>query len=292
MFVFLNDKYLQHNEANISIDDRGFHFGDGIYDIMLLHNGVILDDKRHFERTKSCAEFVKINFKYSNKEITAIVEKLCEINKIQNGKIILVASRGSTDRWDVDFSTTKPNFLIYIKDADNKISQNQITKMKIKITEDIRWKFRNIKTACLLPSVIARIDASSEGFDDVVYIENGFVNEISRSNIFIVKEANIITPPDSEKILSGITMKRIIDLMANISDFQDKISNNSYQILYQMNIIRKAISIEELLNADEVFASSATMRIGSISKIDHKDFTESKVANALLELYDSWVINH
>ena len=292
MFVFLNDKYLQHSEASISIDDRGFHFGDGIYDIMLLNNGVIIDDKRHFERTKSCAEFVKINFKYSNEEIKSIVKKLCEMNNVSSGKVILVASRGSTDRWEVDFSETEPNFLIYIKDSDNKIAKNQISQMKIKTMEDIRWKFRNIKTTCLLPSVIARIDAEKDGFDDVVYMENGFVNEISRSNVFIVKGSTISTPQNSEKILSGITMNRIIDLMSNISGFKGKISDNSYQVLSEMNVVREAVSFDELFNADEVFASSATMRIATISKIDDKEFKESRVARSLLELYDYWVINH
>ncbi len=285
MKVFLNGEYIDKDNAKISIDDRGFHFGDGLYDIMLVHNSILIDFEKHLDRVENTAKRIFLNLDYKREEIYQICKKLLEINKVQKGRTILVLSRGEADRWLVDTDNLQQNFLIYVQDYDAKVGSGILKQISAKLYEDIRWKYRDIKVTSLLPSVILRNEANKEGFDEVLYHEDGFVNETSRGNIYIVKGSIIKTPPLSERLLPGITRYRILQLL-NDKTYPKDLSPDNREVLENIKVIEENFTLDELFDADEVFSSSATVRVAVINKINEKVYTQSKVSNAVLNLYD------
>ncbi len=285
MKVFLNGEYIDKSDAKISVDDRGFHFGDGLYDIMLVHNSKLVDFEKHLDRVENTAKRIFLNLDYKRDEIYQICKKLLEINNVKKGRAILVLSRGEADRWLVDTDKLQQNFLIYVQDYDAKVGNGILKEISAKLYEDIRWKYRDIKVTSLLPSVILRNEANKEGFDEVLYHEDGLVNETSRGNIYIVKGNIIKTPPLSERILPGITRYRILQLL-NDRIYPKNLSEGDKKVLENIKVIEENFTLGELLDADEVFSSSATVRVAVINKIDDKVYTQNKVSNAVLNLYD------
>lgn len=274
--IFLNGKYIEKSNAKISIDDRGFHFGDGLYDVFLIHNYKIVDFEKHAQRIENTAKRIAINLDYSVSKIFEICTKLIKENNVEKGRLILVLSRGEADRWKIDIENISQNFYIYTQNYDCGVGSGVLKSISAKLFEDVRWKYRDIKITSLLPSVIARNEANKSGFDEVLYHENGLINETSRGNVFIVKEGVVKTPPLSTKLLPGITRYRVIELLKNSTQ--------------NIEFIEENFTIDELLLADEVFSTSATARVVSISKIEDKIYTKSDITLKVLKLYDDFVL--
>lgn len=279
--IFLNGEYVERNSAKISIDDRGFHFGDGLYDVVLIYNEKIIDFDAHFRRMKRTSDKILMNLDYSKRKILQASEKLINLNQVKEGRLIIVVSRGNCDRWLNDINSLKQNFLIYVQSHDCKVGKNELKSIKLKSYLDIRWKWRDIKITSLLPSVVLREEANREGFDDILYIsEDGFVSETSRANIFMVKDEWIYTHPANHQILPGITRNKIIEL----------IKNNHRNI----NLMEREFSIEDMKNCDEVFVTSSTARIANVSLIDNftpKNAKNPQITKEILKIYDDFVIN-
>jgi D-alanine transaminase len=287
--VFLNSKYIKKSDATISIDDRGFNFGDGLYDVMLVCDYKIIDFDIHCNRIEKTAKRIGINLDYSRREIFEISTKLILQNDINEGRLMIVLSRGNSDRWLNDFSSVKQNFLIYCQKIDCDVGKNKLKSINLKLHEDIRWKFRDIKVTSLLPSVVARNEVEKLGFYDALYHENGFLNETSRANIFVVSGKKIITPPLSHKILGGITRFRLIELFN--SKYFDCLSADEISFISGFSLYESDISIESCLGCDEVFITSATARVCSIYAVDDVSFKQNSVAKIMLKIYDNFCLN-
>lgn len=276
-FVFLNGNIIPKSETKISIDDRGFHFGDGLYDIMLVHKGKIIDFDDHYARFQDTANRIYIKLGYTKEQILNYSQEIIAKNNVTTGRLMIILSRGESDRWLSDFSTIKQNFAISAHNYDCKIGQNNLQFIKLKSYSDIRWKIRDIKITSLLPSVITRYEAIQEGFDDVLYYNenNKNIEETSRGNVFIVKGNSIITPPLSENLLPGITRMRILKLMK---------SNNN---ITNCELIEKDFTMNDIYDADEIFVTSSTTRVVGVSKIDHITRNNFTITKKVLEMYDN-----
>lgn len=271
--VFLNGEYT--NKPLLSTEDRGFHFGDGLYDIMLINNRQIVDFALHNKRMCDTAEKIHISLDYSKDEIFAVANNLIAQNSITDGMLTIVISRGSSNRMLKEINSIKQNFLIQAENVPCNVGSQTLTTITLKSFEDIRWAWRNIKVTSLLPSVILRHEANKDGFDDVLYHNSGLISETSRANIYIVKNDKIYTPPLSINILPGITRARIIDLLRGSG----------------LEITEQTFSMEDLLDADEVFTTSATKRVLGVSRVDSKIYNKHSVTKKILEIYDKWVID-
>ncbi|QED23153.1 aminotransferase class IV [Candidatus Deianiraea vastatrix] len=286
--IFLNGSYITRENAKISVDDRGFHFGDGMYDIMLIHNGKIIDFDKHYERISNTASRIFMNLDLQKDEIFAIAHKLMADNKVEKGRLIIVISRGEGDRWVSDFSKMPQNFMIEVQDADCGVGTENLKLISAKLHEDIRWKYRDIKITSLLPSVILRAKFEKDGYGEVLYHEDGKICETSRGNIFIIKNNVIKTPPLSHKLLPGITRFRILQLL-NCGEYVKFLNSEDAKIISGFKALETDFSIDEILDADEVFSSSSTIRIAGISKIDDKEFARHDITKVLLRMYDNFI---
>ena len=258
--VYLNGQYFPKNQASLSILDRGFLFGDGVYELIPIYNKNIFYIENHLNRLKNSLELINVNSKIINtKKIKEIIESLIETNKFINHYIYIHISRG-TDKvrnhiYEQDCEPTilimgenyQPFSIDIIKNGKNAILEN-----------DYRWLKSNIKSTSLLANVLIKNKAHNSKAYEALLIRDGFLTEGSCSNVFIVKDGVIKTPKLSNKLLPGITRKFLTDLI----------------IKHKLSFQESEISQKVLIDSDEIFCSSSTNPVVPIIQVDNNKISE------------------
>lgn len=263
--VFLNGNFLNEEDAKISINDSGYYFGDGIYEVILLYNGKLIDKDRHLDRLFQC--FEKVYFKNipSREEVLNSIYKLVKQNaNIKTGSIYIQFTRGCCPRSHAyAHLDLKPNCFIRIIPCE---ISDKIKQWHCNLIEDPRRMRCDIKMISLLPMILAKYESETAGFDDVIFYNSKCqsVTEGSSYNLFIVAhDDTIVTCPLGNEILGGCTRAKIIDIIkANNLKFEERF-----------------YSKEELFNAKEVFTTSSIKIMTSIIKVDIKIIGNGKVGD-------------
>ena len=249
--VFLNGKYLPREQAKISVLDRGFIFADGVYEVLPVYNHKMFRLAEHLQRLENSLEMIHIRNPHTNAEWSAILEELIEKNEGKNQSIYLQVTRGVAERDHIFDENMEPTVFAMsraLPDGTKKDGVAAITH------EDTRWKYCNIKSIALLPGVLLRYEAHKKSAREAILLRDGFVTEGAASNVFIVKNNIIVTPPKDNKILPGVTR----DLVAELA--------KSNELHFQ----EREISAEELALADEIWITSSTQEIVPVVKLDGK----------------------
>ena len=254
--VYLDGKYTQKNEAKLSILDRGFLFGDGVYELIPIYNKHIFYIENHLQRLKSSLNLINIDSSIiDDMQIIDIIKDLVSKNNYINHYIYIHISRGvDKKRNHIYEKSFKPTVLI-MGENYTPFSKQDIKKGKRAITEDdYRWLKSNIKSTSLLANVLIKNKAYDEQAYEALLIRDGYLTEGSASNVFIVNNNIIKTPTLSNKLLPGITRKFLTDLIKK---------NN-------LEFSECEISKDELFESDEIFCSSSTNPVVPITKLDTK----------------------
>jgi D-alanine transaminase len=205
--VYVNGSYVPENEAKISVFDRGFLFGDGIYEVASVLGGKLIDFPAHIARLHRSAGELGMRFTVSDDDLLAIHRELVSRNKVEEGVVYLQMTRGAIDR-DFLFDTEKltPTLVLFTQSRpliDTAVAKNG---MKIVSIPDLRWGRCDIKTVQLLYPSLGKMEAKARGADDAWMVRDGVVTEGTSNNAFIVtKDGAIVTRPLSHSILPGIT---------------------------------------------------------------------------------------
>ncbi|SFZ97625.1 D-alanine aminotransferase [hydrothermal vent metagenome] len=271
--VYLNGKYMQESEAKVSIFDRGFLFADGIYEVVPVVNHKVLDKKPFFERLKYSLSQVQIEVTLTESEILTMIETLIEKNSIKEGAVYMQITRGVSPR---NFSFPKDitsTFMAFAFEKNILNNPQAIDGVKVASVEDIRWKRRDIKSIALLAQCIAKEEAVQKDAFEGWMIEDGYVTEGTTSSAFIVKDEVIITRPLSNEILPGIRRKILLEIVEK----------------YKFKLQERTFTIEEALDADEAFMSSATTFVLPIIEIDGKKIGTGKPGNIYKKLRELYV---
>ena len=250
--VFVNGQYVPEDQAQVSIFDRGFVFGDGIYEVVPVIGGKMVDKTPFLERLKRSLGELRIDMPMSEADYLAMHEKLIELNGIDEGGVYSQITRGAADR---DFAFPKaatPSVAAFTMKKQLLDNPNATTGVKVVTVEDIRWKRRDIKSVALLGQVMAKQEAVEKGGFEGWMVEDGFVTEGTSSTAYIVKDDTIITRPLSNSILPGIRRKVLLQLCAK----------------HNVKLEERLFTVEEALDADEAFLSSATTLVMPIVDID------------------------
>ncbi|MCL5261555.1 MAG: aminotransferase class IV [Gammaproteobacteria bacterium] len=254
--VYLNGKFLPAAQAKISVFDRGFLFGDGVYEIIPVFNGNSFGLREHLLRLKKSLAAIKIvSGCFQIKNMEKILLKLLRINQTKacDYAIYLQITRGVTKERNFNFpKKILPTIFATIKPI-LPFSYSALKQGKTAITlEDIRWKHCNIKTIALLPSVLLYQQVYAANCDEGILIRNGFVLEGISSNIFVIKKGKIYTPPLTGENLGGVTRDLLLKLLAKT----------------KLPVIERKIKQNELKAADEIWVSSSSRGIFPIVKLD------------------------
>lgn len=259
--VFLNGEFLPKDKAKISVFDRGFIFGDGIYEVVPVMNGKMVDKIEFWERFKRSLKEIALNFPYKDSEFESILNELIAKNALKEGGVYMQITRGIASR---DFAFTKglkSTIMAFVYAAN--IQNNEFASKGISVVSvpDIRWKRRDIKSISLLAQCYAKEMALNSGADEGFMVENGKVTEATSATAFIIKDKTLITKPFSNEILCGIRRQNIL--------------NFAYELGLQVE--QRAFTMNDVYEADEVFISAASLPILAVVKADGKIIADGKV---------------
>ena len=265
---YVNGSYKNKANALISVEDRGFNFSDGVYEVIGFNQQKLLNFKKHSVRLKRSLNGLKIPHPFKNfKSLELIILNLIGLNYVDNGFVYLQITRGSAKRNHLFPINVQPNVVIFT--FSNKNIKNLLKGVKVGISEDIRWLRCDIKSISLLPNVLEKQKASNKGFYEIWQSRNNKITEGSTSNAFIIDSKNVIlTHPANNLILGGVTRDCVISV-AKMNGFSVK--ENSF-------------TIEDIKKCKEAFLTSTTVGVLPVIKIDKFVVNGGKPGNSTLEI--------
>ncbi|MBT5429196.1 MAG: D-amino-acid transaminase [Rhodospirillaceae bacterium] len=272
--AFVNGSYRNIHKASIEIEDRGFQFADGVYEVIALTNEVLIDLDFHLDRLNRSLTEINIKWPMSRESVMAICAEVIRRNRLTQGSLYIQITRGVTAR---DFSYPngmKPSLVIYGRRSRSNQTSSKVQGIKVISTRDIRWGRCDIKSISLLASVLAKTQANHKIAQEAWLLnEDGFVTEGASSNAWIVPRPNVIqTHPENSSILSGITRLRTIKLA------QEK----------SIKVIERPFSINEAKKAKEAFLTSSTLFVQPIVDIDGSQIGDGKIGSTTKTLIKSY----
>jgi D-alanine transaminase len=273
--VYLNGEYKPLAEATINVLDRGFTFGDGVYEVIPVFNRTVFRFDEHIQRLENSLKAIYIENPITRNDWKGIFQKLIESVEQENQSIYLQITRGVSER-DHDISLANDPTVFAM--SRPIIKKDLTSGIKAILHEDIRWQYCDIKAITLLPSIILRHKAKEQGAKEAILIRGGFVTEGAASNVFVCKNNVIITPPKNNHVLPGITRDLTLEILSE---------NN---IPHEENKITK----ENLLDADEIWVTSSTWEIVPVVELDNRQVGDGKPGalwHKLNDLYQTYKNN-
>ncbi|MCI6988574.1 MAG: D-amino acid aminotransferase [Campylobacter sp.] len=270
--VYVNGEFVPAKDAVVSVFDRGFIFGDGVYEVVPVVNGVMVDRDEFWQRFENSLKAIELSLPVSKAEFENMLNELIAKNSLKEGGLYMQITRGVAPRDFYFIKGLKPTCMAYA--FEKKIFDNLDAKKGIEVvsTPDIRWKRRDIKSISLLGQCIAKEVAHKAGVYEAFMVEDGYVTEASSSSVFIIKDGVLITKPLSNEILPGIRRKVILGFASELG----------------LKIEERKFSMDEVYGADEVFISAATLMILPVIKADNRLINSGKIgefSKAIRERY-------
>lgn len=274
--AYLNGKFLPLEDAKVSVMDRGFLFGDGVYEVIPSYGGHLLRMAHHLKRLQNSLDAIRIPNPLTKDQWSDILSKLVTENEGTDQALYLQVTRGASNKRDHAFSSKlTPTVFAMSSPLSASVDIENESGIKTITLDDTRWKLCNIKAITLLPNVLLRQEAVDNGTAEAILIKDGYIIEGAASNVFIVLNNILITPPNSPSLLPGITRDLILELAAN----------NSIPF-------REAdISIEDFNQASEVWVTSSSREISPVTQVDERIVgtgTPGPIWENMIQLYQDY----
>jgi D-alanine transaminase len=257
--VYLNGNFLPIEEAKISPLDRGFLFGDGIYEVIPSYNGRMVGAHYHLERMRNGLSEINIDVDYVEEDWIKLCQNLCEKNGFGALGIYIHISRGADNKRQHAYpeNITPTIFIMTFEIPFPALpDRKKVQGYSLKTTRDLRWQRCNIKSTALLGNVLHYQQGVEADCDEVLlFNDNAQITEASTSNVFIVKNGIIITPRLDHQILSGVTRKLIIKILQDKGEFI---------------IEERVITLAEVRQADEIWICSSSKEIVPVVALDNQ----------------------
>ena len=276
--VYLNGSYLFMEEVCVSVMDCGFLFGDGVYEVIPVYGGKLFRLSHHLHRLQNSLDGIRLSNPLSIGAWQKILNEVLEHNREQTGvsndqSVYLQVTRGSAAKRDHSFpDRITPTVFVFsnpIAEPDPVSTTQGIAAITL---DDIRWQYCDIKAITLLPNVLLRQQAADSNAAEALLIRNGLVIEGSASNVFVIRDGAILTPPKGEQMLPGVTRDLVLELAEQ----------------HALPCHETDISEDTLRQADEVWVTSSTREIVPVISLDGKvvgDGLPGSAWKSMIELY-------
>ncbi len=248
--VWLNGEILDAESARISVFDRGFLFGDGIYEVMARIGGRFFYEEAHLKRLDTCLQ--KINIDFDTRILTKEIPKLLQASDLFENDCLLYiqVSRGVAPRKHAFPHDIPPTVMMYVTPII--LPDINLINASVSTMEDFRWSRCDIKTTSLLGNVMANESAVQRDCYEMLFLRNDIVTEASHCNVFFVKDGTVYTQPANEFILDGITRQVVLELCTHLN----------------FEVCEEGISKQRIPQMDEAFLTGTSTQIASIKQID------------------------
>ena len=253
--AFVNGVYTDYNKSYIHIEDRGYQFADGVYEVFAIVESKIVDFEGHIKRLYRSLNELRITSPIQKKSYKFHIKEIIKRNVINSGLVYLQVTRGVASR-DFKFpKNSKSSIVIIGKNLPSNYYNDNFNKgINVKTTKDLRWKRVDIKSLNLLPPVLAKQYAVDNDCEEAWLLdEDGYITEGSSSNAWIVKNKSVITRPVSNSILNGITRKTLVKSLMNVG----------------YKFTERRFNLNDIKDADEAFITSATQFVMPVIKVNN-----------------------
>jgi D-alanine transaminase len=252
--IWINGEVMPLAEARVGVEDRGYQFADGVYEVIRLYDGRPFTLREHLERLEKSAGGIAMPLSMSREALAKEILAFLPRTNVRDGMIYLQATRGCAPRNHVFPKNCTPNILFYVRHLAPLDAPGEAEGAGLFTVPDERWKKCWIKSIALLANVLAKNEAVAAGADEAVFVDDGMVNECSASNLFVVRGGKVLTHPVGPKVLPGITRAVLMQAAKSAG----------------VEIVERAVFLEEARSADEVFITSTTREISWVGRWDGK----------------------
>lgn len=259
-------------EPLISMEDRGYQFGDGIYEVTSVFDGKPFMLEEHLDRLFASAEKIKMKIPYTKEELIGFHELMLKESGIKNTGIYLQITRGAAPRKHNFPADAKPVLTMAIRPSDPAGPEKREKGIEALLVDDIRWLRCDIKTLNLLGNVLAKQEAYEAGKGEAIQHRDGIVTEGSSTNFYVIKNGVVHTHPANHLILGGITRMAVLDLCRDNG----------------IEVIEEPFTVEFMQEADEAFITGTTTEVMPVTKVSETIIGDGKrgpVTKQLQDLY-------
>ncbi len=252
--LWFNGRFTTTDERVVGVEDRGFQFSDGIYEVLKFRRRAPLLFARHFERLVRCLELLEIPNPWSANDLAALFRELLERTAFDDGIIYLQVTRGECARAHAWPDGLQPTALVYTRRFAFPTAESKRSGLATITTPEIRWRLCDIKSINLLPNVLAKKRGARAGAGEVLFVDDGVVTEGASSAIFGVKDGLLITHPQTNAVLPATVRDCVLELAAEAG----------------FRIDWRPLRSSELSGLDEAFLASTTQAVMPVASIDGK----------------------
>ena len=278
--AYVNGRFVPLDQAFVHVEDRGYQFGDGVYEVVYAFNGIPFGLEEHVDRFFNSMNLIRIKAPCTKEEVMALVREAVQRSGYGHAQIYFHITRGVSKRsHPFPDPSTPPGFVITVREAAPLPAEKKEGGVAAYLTEDLRWSRCNIKSLNLLPNVLAKQEDLDRGAFEAILCKEGYITEGAVSNVFIVSQGQVRTAPADNKILPGITRQHVIELCRRLG----------------LELVEKPFTPEELYAAEEVFLTGSGIEVLPVVKINDtpvKDGQVGPVTRRLQEEYKKLIINH
>ncbi|MFZ5862746.1 MAG: D-amino-acid transaminase [Nitrospirota bacterium] len=248
----VNGRFLPITQAKVSVEDRGFQFGDGVYEVVRSYDGRLFRLDAHLERLAQSAAAIRLPLRYSRAQWRRLILRAYGLSTFPEAKVYLQVTRGVAPRDHRFPKGVQPTVVITVRKLDPLPDAARRDGVRVITTPDLRWARCDVKSLNLLANVLAREEARAAGVFEAILVRDGHVTEGSVSNVFCVINGAVTTSPTDPSILPGITRAATLELIRRDGT----------------PLVERAVGVEELRQADEVFLTGTTVEIVPVVAVD------------------------
>ena len=271
--AFVNGKWMPLAAACVSVEDRGFQFGDGVYELIRVYDGQPFHLRAHLARLSESARQIGISSPYSIERLERIALTGCRRSGYRSAKIYIQITRGVAARIHHFPTQVKPTVVMTFRRLTPMAPEVRARGVSVMTSVDHRWGHCNIKSLNLLPNVMAREEAIQAGHAETLFIREGLVTEGAGSNVFTVIGGVVVTPPEGPAVLSGITREVVISVGQKCG----------------VEVTEAAVTIEQLRAADEIFLTGTTIEILPVVRLDGEKVANGRPGSITRQLYAAFL---
>lgn len=274
--AYVNGRYAPHAEAAVHIEDRGYQFADGVYEVCEVARGQIMDMTRHLDRLSRSLKELRIDWPVARRPLEMILAEVVRRNRVENGLVYLQVTRGVAPR-DHYFPApgTQPSLVVTARRSDPAAAARRAAQgVKVITVPENRWERVDIKTVGLLPNVLARQQAREAGAIEAWFVDpDDTVKEGASTNAWIVTaDGKLVTRPAEFGILRGVTRATVMDVAKKLG----------------LTVEERAFTVEEATKAKEAFITAATTVVMPVIAIDGVSVANGHPGETTLSLREAF----
>jgi len=262
--IFLNGSFVNLAQAKISVFDRGFLYGDGLFETMRAYWGEVFRLEDHLDRLFRSAKEIELSFSYTRKELKNIIKRILKTNNLSEAYIRLTLSRGVSETGLISKSKSSATLVIVARKFKPLSPIEYRRGWRATVVgprQNQASPVSRLKSLNFLNNILARKEAKAKGVDEGILLNTvGDVTEASTSNIFLVKRGIVITPPEESGLLPGITRRVVLELATSLG----------------LKVYKRRISLDELIGAEEAFLTNSLIEIMPLVEIDGRRIGKGK----------------